>query len=133
MLGNLLYFIHGSIKNLHSAWELYEVHSEENRQCDNLLIFKNTISAIEYVLNTTDIQNVMDVLSMEFSKESDQKIRDVIQKYVKDLSYHLKQAQQFVQNEELLLTKSILTDKFGEKFEIPMTLADSQTLTLENE
>lgn len=133
MLGNLLYFIHGSIKNLHSAWELYEVHSEENRQCDNLLIFKNTISAIEYVLNTTDMQNVMDVLSMEFSKESDQKIRDVIQKYVKDLSYHLKQAQQFVQNEELLLTKSILTDKFGEKFDIPMTLADSQTLTLENE
>lgn len=133
MLGNLLYFIHGSIKNLHSAWEMYESNPEENRQCDNLLIFKNTISALEYVLNTTDMQNVMDVLSMEFSSESDTKIRDVIQKYVKDLSYHLKQAQQFVQNEELLLTKSILSDKFGDKFEIPMTLADSQTLTLEGE
>ena len=133
MLGNLLYFIHGSIKNLHSAWEMYESNPEENRQCDNLLIFKNTISALEYVLNTTDIQNVMDVLSMEFSSESDTKIRDVIQKYVKDLAYHLKQAQQFVQNEELLLTKSILSDRFGDKFEIPMTLADSQTLTLENE
>lgn len=133
LLGNLLFFIHNSIKNLHTAWDMYENPKTENRQCDNLIIFNNTIQSLEYILNTTDIQNVMDVISMEFTKESDIRIQEVIQKYVKELSYYLNQAKQFVQNEELLLTKSILSEKFGDKFEIPMTLADSQTLTLENE
>lgn len=133
MLGNLLYFVHNSIKNLHTAWDMYENPRKENRQCDNLLVFKNTIESLEYMLNTTDMQNIMDVLAMNFSNESDIKIQSVINKYVKELSYHLNQAKQFVQNETLLLTKEILSERFGDKFEIPMTLSESQTLTLDNE
>ena len=133
MLGNLLYFVHNSIENLATVWKYYETTKDEAQACDNLLVLKNTISSLEYILNTTDMQNVMDVLSMEFDEEADTKIQEVIGKYVKELSYRLNQAKQFVENETMLVTKSILSERFGDKFEIPMTLSESKTLTLDNE
>lgn len=135
MLGNILNFIYQSIETLNQDWNYYEntKASDINGKCNQLLIFSNTIKSLEYILNSTDIQNIMDVSVMSFEGDGDNNIVKLISKYAEKLSFSLKQAQNFVQNEEMALAKSFLKEKFGDTFEIPMTLSDSQVLTVDNE
>lgn len=135
MLGNILNFIYQSIETLNHDWNYYEntKASDINGKCNQLLIFSNTIKSLEYVLNNTDIQNIMDVSVMSFEGDGDNSIINLINKYAEKLSFILKKAQNFVQNEETVLAKSFLKEKFGDTFEIPMTLSDSQVLTVDNE
>lgn len=135
MLGNVLNFVYQSIETLYNDWDYYErtIPTDANAKCNQLLIFSNTIKSLEYVLNTTDLKNLMSVLTMKFSESSDQNIQNMIDKYIDKLSKSLLTAKNFVQNEELLLTKQFLSDKFGDTFEIPMTLGESQVLTLQDE
>lgn len=135
MLGNILHFIYNSIETLNNDWNYYENirPSDINGKCNQLLIFSNTVKSLEYVLNSTDIQNIMNVSMMTFEGEGDNRIVDKINKYVKELEHSIVQAKNFVQDEELALTKSFLKEKFGDNFEIPMTLSDSQVLTIDNE
>lgn len=135
MLGNVLNFVYQSIETLYNDWDYYErtIPTDANAKCNQLLIFSNTIKSLEYVLNTTDLKNLMSVLTMKFSENSDQNIQNMIDKYIDKLSKSLLTAKNFVQNEELLLTKQFLSDKFGDTFEIPMTLGESQVLTLQDE
>ena len=134
MLGNVLNFVFNSIQTLHDSWNYYEkiVPSNYNSKCNQLQVFQNTIKSIQYVLNNTDMQSIMSVMKMTFDKESDKKISDVIHKYVKELSYNLQVAEEYVTNERLILAKTFLKERFGETWEIPMTLADSQTITLDD-
>lgn len=136
MLGNLLNYVFNSINNIAAAWDMYDRFpstGKMNKKCNYLITFSNTIKAIDHVLNTTDTQNLMNVISMEFSSEADKKIKELLQKYTQQLSYNIGIAKEFVKNEELSLSKNYLSSLFGDKFEIPMTLSESQTLTLDDE
>lgn len=136
MLGNLLNFVYNSIDNLSKAWDMYNSHSGTkniNSRCNYLLIFSNTVKALDYVLNTTDTQNLYNVIATEFSSESDRKIKSVLNKYITSLSHNINLAKQFIKNEEIVVSKSFLSEKFGDTFEIPMTLSESQVLTLDDE
>lgn len=136
MLGNLLNFVYNSIDNLNKAWDMYDSHSGSrniNSRCNYLLVFSNTVKALDYVLNTTDTQNLYNVIATEFSSESDRKIKAVLNKYITSLSHNINLAKQFIKGEEVVLAKSFLSEKFGDTFEIPMTLSKDQVLTLDDE
>ena len=136
MLGNVLYFVYNSIDNLSKAWDMYDSHSNSkdvNNRCNYLLVFSNTVKALDYMLKTTDTKNLRSVLSTEFSSESDKKIQGLIEKYLKELSFKIDDAMDFIQKEQISISKSYLSERFGDTFEIPMTLADGQTLTLDDE
>lgn len=135
MLGNLLNFVYNSLEVLYNDWVYYDQTkpSDVNGKCNQLLIFNNTIKALEYVLNTTDLQSIMDVATMEFDNGSDKKISDIMHKYIEKLSYNIQIAKQFTQDQELVLAKKFLSEKFGDTFEIPMTLSDSKTLSIDSE
>ena len=135
MLANILYFVYNSIETLNNQWNDYDKNKFQNvnQRCQRLLAFSNTVSALEYLINSPDTQNIMDVVSMNFEKDADKRINDVLKKYLAELTYNLNVTKQFIQNEELLVTKAYLTETFGEKFTIPLTLSDTKELTLDNE